>query len=403
MPDVVNDALAISQHVVQHLGQSAIQYLLAIEQLTIEHWRNAYYLIDAGTQNRTTKEAFIKDIVTYFVNTDTDISYCIKTLSLLPGFQPEALQLYSYTASSLYAVQQATSQAAAVQRKNGAHADLATFRVASTTTTSPTSVNHEGESPNTQPQSYSTIASGAQHINKRKPNKQQSNPWTYGKDYSRTNSQAQQLQYMCLAFRSGPEESVESLSTEIERWKELTNLQIDAVSKSQFSTMFRVQFRTPVLLAEKWTSASTWQPRISVRPWKGDPRKKLAQIETREYQKKIYVGNLTATISLDQVLSNMKKIYREELEDGTISKIEVFENEEATKRQLQYQHRNSDHIIRKSVCVLLTSKPGGFSEKVGLKQERYPAHMQRAVRPWNGRVPWPKDNNNQKVLALNWC
>lgn len=74
-----------------------------IERLTIEHWRNAYFLIDAGTQNRTTKEAFIKDIVLYFTNNDTDISYCVKDLSLLQGFQEESLQLYSYTASSLYA------------------------------------------------------------------------------------------------------------------------------------------------------------------------------------------------------------------------------------------------------------------------------------------------------------
>ena len=80
-----------------------ILYMKHIERLTIEHWRNAYFLIDAGTQNRTTKEAFIKDIVLYFTNNDTDISYCVKDLSLLQGFQEESLQLYSYTASSLYA------------------------------------------------------------------------------------------------------------------------------------------------------------------------------------------------------------------------------------------------------------------------------------------------------------
>ena len=134
MPDVINDALSISQHIVAHLGETAVQYLLAIEKLTIEHWRDAYYLIDAGTQNRTTKEAFIKDIVYYFTNNDTDISYCVKDLSLLPGFQAESLQLYSYTASTLYAARQATE---AYIVSNKTCVDLASFDVTSTDNTSP--------------------------------------------------------------------------------------------------------------------------------------------------------------------------------------------------------------------------------------------------------------------------
>ena len=98
----------------------------------------------------------------------------------------------------------------------------------------------------------------------------------------------------------------------------------------------------------------------------------------------------------------MTKIYREELESGTIAKIEVLENEQAMKRQTQLQQQDVEHVIRRSVCVVLTSKPGGFSEAVGLKPERYPLHMQRSIRQWNGPIPWPVGNANRTTLALDW-
>ncbi len=197
MPDVINDALAISQHVVQHLGIDAVQYLLGIEQLTIEQWREAYFLLEIGSQNRTTKEAFIKAIAEHFVEDNGDTSFCVRNLSLLPGFQKTAIELYSYTASTLHAIQHVT-QTIADKRLNAAHADLANFNLAPTHTISPTSCNQQGEPPKTQPRSYSgalkssslaptdgfTPVGSQQNSNssKRLENTWRTRGWTYSKD-----------------------------------------------------------------------------------------------------------------------------------------------------------------------------------------------------------------------------
>lgn len=414
MPDVINDALAISQHVVQHLGVEAVQYLQGIEKLSIDDWREAYFTINAGSSDRTTKEAFIKAIAKYFVDDKSDTCYCVKNLSLLPGFQEEALQLYSYTASTLHAVQQAT-KSYADKCVSAARADLANFSTAPTASTLPSlsRIQQQGESPKTQPALYSDVirernaaaASGGK-TNKGKgerEKKRQTQPWTFGQDDTRnTENQSEQFQYMCLAFKSGPDETQESLQAEVQRWKELEKLVVEPVSKSDYSTMFRVQFRTPVRLAEKWTAGATWPTRICVRPWRGDPKRKLKPVETREYQKKLYIGNLPSHMTLERMESHMHHVYEEELQKKTISKIEVFENEEGMKQQKQLQRDDPTRDIRKSVCVVLYSSPGGFTSAVSMKHNEYPQHIQKWIRPWRGPVPWPVGHKNRTILNLDW-
>ncbi len=407
--DVINDALAISQHVVQHLGTDAVQYLLGIESLTIESWREAYLLIEQSTRNKLTKEAYIKAITEYFVEDDSDIKYCIRNLSLLPGFQKEALVLCSYTASTLHAVKQAT-QAVATHCNSTAHADLTYFSPTPGDNTSPTAPTSRGESPNAQPSYAAALqnnpaaptSGGRKTIIQKRLNSKRSANWTYGNDNSRSSNQPEQFKFSCLAFRSGPEETTTSLTDELKRWPELDNIVVEPVSKSDYSTTFRVQFRTPALLVNKWTAASTWPTRICVRPWNGDPRRKLKPIETRELQKKIYIGNLHSTTTLEKISYNMKKIYKQELESGNISKIDVFENEQGMNRQKQLQRDDPRHVIQRSVCVVLTSSSGGFTDPVTLKIDSYPFDLRRFVRPWRGPIPWPQGHQNRTTLDLNW-
>ena len=104
---VFNDCLAITQYITQHLGEEATTYLLAIESLTFDHWQQAKQILkQAGSAGRTTKEGFIKDIVSTFVHKEVKTNYAIANLSVLPGLQPESLLLASYTLSTVRSFRQ---------------------------------------------------------------------------------------------------------------------------------------------------------------------------------------------------------------------------------------------------------------------------------------------------------
>ena len=107
MPDIVCDALGIAQFLTKSRGEEAINYLLAIERLTFENWKEGKELLPlppAQQRNRHTKEGYIKDIVTYFIDNPTENRYLVADLAICPGFQPHALELISYSAGTLHAV-----------------------------------------------------------------------------------------------------------------------------------------------------------------------------------------------------------------------------------------------------------------------------------------------------------
>ena len=92
-PDIVNDALGISQFICKHLSESqAVSYLLTIPELTLEHWIEAKtHLPTVNKTNRRTREGNISDIVEVFLNDVVEIRFLIANLTLCPGWNPEFL------------------------------------------------------------------------------------------------------------------------------------------------------------------------------------------------------------------------------------------------------------------------------------------------------------------------
>ena len=163
--------------------------------------------------------------------------------------------------------------------------------------------------------------------------------------------------------------------------------------------MFRVQFTTPASLLSKWTEASTWPTRISVRHWRGNPRQQLTPINTRTYRKKIFIGNLSPDVEMNVIEENMRFIYETEMAGGgPIANVKAHLNETSWDRQQQLQREDMNHVMRKSACVILTSHPGKPLSNIGLKLELYPRNLQRSVRLWTGRVP---QQEPQPITALN--
>ena len=104
--EVVNDALAIAQHITQYLEDNeAVNYLLAIEQLSLDDWKTCKtHLEGVNKSNRTWKEGHIRDVVELFRNGDVKKRFLLRNLSLCPGFSRPAVELCSFQASTLYAV-----------------------------------------------------------------------------------------------------------------------------------------------------------------------------------------------------------------------------------------------------------------------------------------------------------
>ena len=106
MPDVVNDALALAQFITNGRSeQHAVNYLLALEGISIDSWRTAKReLAIEDTTNHRTKEGFITQIVSYMKNEDKDITYCLKDLSLCPGFSRDAIELVYFNSATVHCI-----------------------------------------------------------------------------------------------------------------------------------------------------------------------------------------------------------------------------------------------------------------------------------------------------------
>ena len=403
----VNNALALTQHITQTLEPDAATcYLLAVEALSIDDWREARDLListDHNSRNRQTKEAFIKDIVNAFGSQVVDTKYLIGDLSILPGLSRSAVELASYTSSIVYAVKQITRHAAGTVLEN--------FSAPHARSTSPTPLTSQGDSPNPQQKFYSSAVKHGQFNshNTRQEGKKETNikqkSWTHGKSHSTVEAnQPPQFSFQCIGIKSGPRETSETLEKEFKsQWKGLQNLTIEPYSSTEYNTLFRVKFDIPTTMKERLSNPSCWPSRMSVRPWKGNPKAVLKPLRERIYTKKIYVGNLAETMTTEKLNRNLHTIYKEELQNGKIAKIECYKNTAAWKRQQQQKSHNPNHTVRQSMCLVLTSEPGQNLEDVGLKQNHYEINLRRAVRPWNGPIPWPEDHERVKpVVELSW-
>ena len=202
---------------------------------------------------------------------------------------------------------------------------------------------------------------------------------------------------MCLAVKSGPNESANSLKTEFNRiWSGVRSLKIDPYSRNDYSTLFRVQFDIPVPLVEKLSDPESWPTRMSIRPWRGNPKIQLRPLEERQEQRRIYVGNLGQAISMETVAENMKVIYRQEIDDGIIEDIEAHLNFKAWERQQKMKEDNIHHILRKSACVVVKAAPGQSIMNIDLRFDHG-----ITVRPWNGPVPTDQ-TPRQSRMGLMW-
>lgn len=117
MPVILNDALGIAQFLAKVRGEQAVPYLLAIETLTLDNWKAAKSELQLS-QGHTTKEGYINAIVTHFVNTsNVENHYVVGNLGILPGLQPSALELITYTAGTLHAVTRVANHIVVDQNK----------------------------------------------------------------------------------------------------------------------------------------------------------------------------------------------------------------------------------------------------------------------------------------------
>ena len=420
---VINDALGITQFITQTLGiDEATTYLIAIEDLTIDDWRTAAKVLPLpGSSDRRTKEAFVKAIVTVFINTDIAEQYVVGNLAILPGLNAECVKLGSYMLSQTWALKRlnniAAAQASAVYTSTSSLSHVINEQSSST---SPSRFLDEGEYPTLNPRLYTNVVTTgnpasrnkgitqSKYNNSRskdKPNTKQVKPWVFGANHTQVDNQTPHLKRVCLAVRSGPEETESTVSSLVQKWSELKDLKVDAVSRTNYSTMFRVQFLSPAAQVEKWTQARMWPTRISVRHWVGNPRTQLRAIETRTYSKKIYVGNLSPSTTMQHVTQNMEQIYQQEMRTGPIQKIESFLNESAWANQQRLKSNNPAHTQRKSACVVITSKPGQDLSDIDLKEQRFSIEMKRAIRPWRGPIPWTQEHKDKMApdaLPLTW-
>ena len=407
MTDIVNDCLGLAQFLTQSLTvEQATAYLLTIEGLSLSDWKAAKALLPetAGTSNRTTVELTIKDIVVAFKNFDITTSFLVKNLGLIPGFQQESLALTSYIASSLWAVKHVSTSL--LHQSTPCIVDRTTCRTRRNFLLPPLRFSTEqgGNSPNLKQKSYSGAARqpAAKKVTNPDRQRQTENQWTEGSSKSQDNNQRPQLKSLCLAVKSGPDETEESLKLVINKWNQLRDLKVEAFSRTSQNTVFRVQFTTPAAIASKWLEAPQWPSRISVKIWKGNPKTKLDPISTRLYRKKIYVGNLNAATEMSQVESNLKQIYKSEMEeDGPIATIVAYLNKDAWDKQCQRQANDLHQNIRKSACVVMTSKPGRSLSEVDLHIGDFEPRMRRWVRQWNGPIPLPEDNREGRKPYLN--
>ena len=404
MTDKVNDALGLTQFITKHLGEDqAVSYLQAIEGLTIQDWKEAKDLLTTVNKTkRHSKEGNIRDIVQVFINEVVETSFLVRNLALCPGFQIKAIETVSYTAATLEAIhsvslrmveqqvslpQATTNKEEQTQRSSKSDAHAPGLPVLTAT--------HSNEKTNQVTSTFSGWAkektlpyksrSATQNLIKKK----NVTIWTHGTGACTDDTQKPQLKFICLGIKSGPDETIQSLTSELKlKWKKCRDLEVEIVSQSQFSTMFRVKFNIAAAHSEQWRDPSFLPTRLSASVWRGNPRIPLKPLSQRIYRKKLYIGGLAAETTGNQITENMKQIYSNEIEGKTINNIETLINQGS---------------LNKFACVILTSHPGKPLVDVTLKLNHYPYKMQRMVRWWRGLVPYP--DNHEMVrpqLDLRW-
>lgn len=336
MPDVVNNALGLAQFISSGRSEEfAVAYLQSIEGLSITDWREAKAILTTADQtNRRTKEATIADIVYTLKNESIQTNYLVRDLSLCPGLSKGALELIEYSAATLFSVRQGieklSSRFTEKTRDISQHQtessvvqqSPASASIGSITTSPPLHDVNTTDFPPLNSAVYSNSSLSqpngswkkGKSKNQYKPAKQQqpTNKYNsvYGTGVPVNSNISHAYKFVCLGLRSGSNETVESLTTELNKWTHIKNLVVEAVRQSAHSTMFRVQYNTPASLESQWKNPAVWPSRIIASQWRGNPKLPLKSLAERLYTKRIYVGNLPSTATLTSVKENMEKYTR---------------------------------------------------------------------------------------------
>ena len=394
---IVNDCLGLTQFLTQHLDErQAIRYLCSITQLTLEQWKDSKQdLPGVDLTNRHTIEANVKDSLRVFYNDNVTTNFLVRNLGLCPGFQEFAIVSACYTQATFIGASHVASRLAG-QPTAPPHAPLASDNTSNITL----------EAPQQTTPSYSTILTSSGNVNNRSSSttrgrgKQNVSPRqnssVTGTGVAADSNKQHPLKFICLSVRSGSDETADTLQTELElKWKGHKGLKIEPVSKTMHSTTFRVQMTLTSAMYTMLDNSNLWPERMTVSRWKGNPRSPLQPLETREQMKKIYIGNLSKDVTKEQITSNMKYIYEQEMREGLVKKIETVINQ---KRQSNQANQNEN--TRMSVCVILTSHPGKSLESIKIKKNHFPDWIEKTVRFWRGSTP--RSQENQKMQHLNW-
>ena len=415
MTEVVDNGLGLTQYICANMNEEqALNYLLAVEPLTLQDWKASRALLpDANTTNRQTKEKCIEDIIYVFKNTSVDTTYLVRNLAILPGLSPTAIQLISYSQANLYAVN------CAFKSRASQSTSLPEQVIIGDSSRTTTHVNNEYQAPLPefpplqQTNNSLTPSSGnwkvgnqgnykcatlTRQIPLRAQKGQQA--VVHGTSPSTDTNKRHPLAFVCIGVRSGENETTESLTEVLNKWNCLKDVKVEAVRKSYHSSTFRVQFNIPISCQTKWKEPSSWPARITAFEWRGNPKAVLKPLAERLYTKRIYVGNLPSTTTLQIVTNNHLQMYEEEVNNNVIQKIDTYWNNSGNQRATLKHSQNPAAEMKKSVCVVLTSYQGKSLDNVVLKPLRYIPEIRRTLRYWNGQIPLPQI---QPEINLSWC
>ena len=434
MTDVKNDCLALAQFITQSLSESqSISYLQAIEGLDIKQWKESKrHLPGVDPTSRHTKEGTIRDIVQVFKSDEVLDNYILTNLKLCPGFSDSCIQLVSFHLSSLQATFEISSRISNAHNEKLLHQKVSAEAPPRSTACSghvpPVVTTGLLQTPSFAPhasvvtkdntaflEGFPKLPTG--NINSQSESKQNKiskqksfsdtlkskNKWTVGTKSSKNTTISHQLKSVCLAVKSGHNETADSLKTELEEWKSVTNMKIEAVSANMYETMFRVNYDIPVALQDHWKETKVWPARMSANLWKGNPKSVLQPLNQRTYKKKIYMAGLSEKATETSLRKNLRKIYAKEIEDQTVKEIEIYFNQAALARAEQRKSRDPSYEVTRSACIVLTSHPGASLAEVKLMEDSYPWKIKRTLRHWRGQIPWPTGHQNSKIRDdLEW-
>ena len=100
-----------------------------------------------------------------------------------------------------------------------------------------------------------------------------------------------------------------------------------------------------------------------------------------------------------KLTENIQEIYKQEMSDGAVQKIETFLNQAGLDMARKRHSQDPSQPITMSACVVLSSAPGMDLTEIGLKKLHYHPLIRKTIRRWNGPIPQPK---MEIATALDW-